>query len=72
MALRGEGRWDWRVSQHCSRSNRLWWDAVRLGGGVGVALVALLRAGNAGRGAAVVLIDVFGVTAAVVLSTAAF
>lgn len=45
-----------------------------LGRGVGVALiafVALVRAGDAGGGGAVVLVDVFGVAAAVVLGTAA-
>lgn len=72
MPLRGEGLRDWCVSQHSGRRNRLWWDAVRLGRRVRVAFIALLRAGNAGRGAAVVLIDVFGVTAAIVLSAAAF
>ena len=72
MALRGDGLEGWRVSRPLrSSSSRLWQDPPGLGRGVGVALVALLRAGDAGGGAAVVLVDVFGVAAAVVLSAAA-
>lgn len=69
--LRGDGLNDRCVIQCRRRSTTLCWDPVWLGRGVRVALIALLRAGDARRGASVVLIDVFGVTA-VVLSAATF
>lgn len=70
-ALRREGLWDLCVSRDSSGGHRLCWEAVLLSRGVRVTLIALVRAGDAGRGAAIVLINVFGVTAAIIISTAA-